>query len=566
MKTKFFSLSLGLFLSAFALIASNVKVLTCASYEPKMPSEEVSGKETKALVSLLKQQAEEVAAKQEKRNEDSENLEKIRANAQKRLDLLQEAVRNDFTAEHDFTAFYQPIPLEVIQDTVKEYLALCEKETKRNGAQLAVGKHFIGTQKTLVVGDLHGAIGALYILFDDWKARNFMGADYRLAPGVRVQFLGDYVDRGQGGIEVLFVLACLKLINPDSVILGRGNHENRIQNESFTEELKRKYGKKLWEVYFDEITKMYETFPITTVLAAGKRCDQEHSYALLYHGMLDKALAISLDEICAAKFSSEEAKSIYFFNTKGKIKKTYASKRVMWGDICQADDDSQMGFEKAVRRMTFDEKGEETGRILSNQTWREEQLESLLKKGHQIKVEVRGHQHQTSCGVMINSATIGAMLFTMTMEELDKRFDNLRGPYNSKGPYPVEGAKEFLKGMYKSWADGLGEVPQFTLSAAYRVQDIGTVKELSYLVLTPGANPQVPWGITKISVVHQNEQGEDDWISSVFDIREQPRSLKTLFATSSAPDEQRSTSASSVAQAPVESSSTSLSSTSASAL
>lgn len=552
MKMKFFSLSFGLFLSAFALVASQVKVLSCATYEPKAPSEEVSGKETKELVSLLKQQQEdEVAAKQEKRTENSEGLEKIRANAQKRLALLQEAVRHDSTVEHSFTSLYQPIPLEVIKETVKDYLALCEKETKRNGAQLAVGKHFIGMQKTLVVGDLHGAIGALYALFDDWKTRQFMGADYRLAPGVRVQFLGDYVDRGQGGIEVLFALACLKLINPDSVILGRGNHEDKLQNDTFTEELKRKYGKKAWRVYFDEITKMYETFPMTTVLAAGKRCDQKLSYALLYHGMLDEELAASLDEICAAKFSTE-AKPLVFCNTKEKI---YASDDVMWGDICQADEDSLMGFEEPVRRMTF-EHGKETGRILSNQVWREKQLESLLKKGHAIKVEVRGHQHQTSCGVMINSATIGVMRFAMTMEELDKRFAHLRGPYNSKGPFPVEGAKEFLKGMYKSWSDGLGEVPQFTISAAYQVQDIGTVKELSYLVLTPGETPEEPWGVAKISVVQQDERGEENWISSVFDIQEQPHSNKMLFATVSEPVEQRSTSSSSIAQAPAESSST----------
>ena len=36
-------------------------------------------------------------------------------------------------------------------------------------------------------------------------------------------FLGDYVDRGQFGAEVLYTILRLKLANPDHVFMVRGN-------------------------------------------------------------------------------------------------------------------------------------------------------------------------------------------------------------------------------------------------------------------------------------------------------------------------------------------------------
>ncbi|MCL4433061.1 MAG: metallophosphoesterase [Epsilonproteobacteria bacterium] len=62
-------------------------------------------------------------------------------------------------------------------------------------------------------------------------------------PDFYILFLGDYVDRGWYGCEVLYTIARLKCANPNRVFMIRGNHEDPSLNRKygFTQELRNKF-------------------------------------------------------------------------------------------------------------------------------------------------------------------------------------------------------------------------------------------------------------------------------------------------------------------------------------
>ena len=71
--------------------------------------------------------------------------------------------------------------------------------------------------RLLIASDIHGDFNSLSLVIDE-----FLKAPSK----TKLLFLGDYVDRGNYSVEVLYTLALLKICYPDRVFLFRGNHES----------------------------------------------------------------------------------------------------------------------------------------------------------------------------------------------------------------------------------------------------------------------------------------------------------------------------------------------------
>ena len=76
-----------------------------------------------------------------------------------------------------------------------------------------------------VVGDIHGQLFDLFNMFDTVKEQS--------CEKEKFLFLGDYVDRGHFSLETFAFLSCLKIKNPNSIFLLRGNHESTSVNQLY---------------------------------------------------------------------------------------------------------------------------------------------------------------------------------------------------------------------------------------------------------------------------------------------------------------------------------------------
>ncbi len=100
----------------------------------------------------------------------------------------------------------------------EELLLLLPKIDSILESELAVLR--IDAEPIMLVGDIHGDVQALEFIIGKREEINCKN----------ILFLGDYVDRGLQGTEVLLRLFRMKIEDPEHIFLLRGNHESVDMN------------------------------------------------------------------------------------------------------------------------------------------------------------------------------------------------------------------------------------------------------------------------------------------------------------------------------------------------
>ena len=117
--------------------------------------------------------------------------------------------------------------------------------------------------RLIVIGDLHGDYESLMKIFS--KA----GVKDEVPQNTVVVFLGDYIDRGHESPHVVYEVFKLKIRNPGSVILLRGNHEGPLElpvyPHDFPMHLNYIY-KDQWREVYNAITSCFNYFYVAALL------------------------------------------------------------------------------------------------------------------------------------------------------------------------------------------------------------------------------------------------------------------------------------------------------------
>lgn len=123
-------------------------------------------------------------------------------------------------------------------------------------------------EKILIIGDLHGDIDALIHIFSQIKIENFLSNKENL-----LICLGDMIDRGNNGIDIIYTLTSLGIKYPGQVIILRGNHEVSKPYEvfpfDFDKELYLKYGNSSVEILDFTINNFFKRLPIAAYIENG---------------------------------------------------------------------------------------------------------------------------------------------------------------------------------------------------------------------------------------------------------------------------------------------------------
>jgi len=170
-------------------------------------------------------------------------------------------------------------------------------------------------EKVTVVGDLHGDLDDLLMILD---SVGMPSEEHTII------FNGDFVDRGQHGVEVLAVILAMKIVFPENVHLNRGNHEDSAlcRAYGFYDEVMAKYSSPR---LFDEITRVFAALPLCCII---------RDRAFVVHGGIPRTEGTTIQHIgaIARKTHSQTFCTATERGKAGKHTSRQVIEDMMWSD------------------------------------------------------------------------------------------------------------------------------------------------------------------------------------------------------------------------------------------
>jgi hypothetical protein len=141
--------------------------------------------------------------------------------------------------------------------------------------------------KFIVIGDVHGSFATLVRILLRLRKKNILNEHCVLNDNYNIIFLGDLVDRGIYGYEVIMILFLLKLKNPNNVFLNNGNHEDKLINskndESLWNQISIQFEIDVATIIFNNINLLFNIGHCAILI---KNPTVENKYIYLAHGGL----------------------------------------------------------------------------------------------------------------------------------------------------------------------------------------------------------------------------------------------------------------------------------------
>ncbi|CAF2583062.1 unnamed protein product [Rotaria sp. Silwood2] len=218
-----------------------------------------------------------------------------------------------------------------------------------------------------ILGDIHGNYEDL-ICFEKclWRATPLLSPASFL-------FLGDYVDRGVHGLEVVIYLLAAKFQCSKKVFLLRGNHEIRKVQQmfSFLKECLGKFGDTLGKEVWDAINSVFDVLPLAAVI---------DDKILCFHGGIPSPIS------CPGEFISR-VNDIPVPLCDPEIESPLAWE-IMWNDPFSIDTNIMNQIQNGAANGFFHNTRRSTGKYFTN-----EALMAFLEKNNFTHV-VRAHEVQ----------------------------------------------------------------------------------------------------------------------------------------------------------------------------